>query len=154
MSNQVKRSIAKLVKVSDRVIRQEHSLEDDYFLSQKQIKQLVADLEVSIGVKAEGKIFKTVIDVENAFYKVTRSIEHKVVAIISSIVCIEMEYISRDSNLVDDLGADSLDAVDLVTQIEQEFKVEISDKEFGIDFSIVRTVQQIIDLVHKKIREK
>ena len=154
MSNQVKRSIAELVKVSDRVIRQEHSLKDDYFLSQSQIKKLISDLEVSFGVKAEGKRFRTVLDIENAFYKVTRSIENKVVALVSAVVCVGTEYISRDSHLLDDLGADSLDAVELVTLIENDFEVEIFDEEFGIDFNTVGTVQQIIDLLHKKIKEE
>ncbi len=42
---------------------------------------------------------------------------------------IDEQDINRDSELVDDLGADSLDIVDLVMSIEDEFAIEVPDEE-------------------------
>ena len=55
------------------------------------------------------------------------------------------DTITLDTNLVDDLGADSLDVVDLVMAIEDEFGVEIPDREaLGIE-----TVGDTIKLIEK-----
>lgn len=42
---------------------------------------------------------------------------------------VEEDAITPDSNLADDLGADSLDVVDLLMSIEDEFEVEVPDSE-------------------------
>ena len=55
------------------------------------------------------------------------------------------DTITLDTNLVDDLGADSLDVVELIMSIEDEFGVSISDEEAA---SLV-TVQRIVDYVEK-----
>ena len=48
-------------------------------------------------------------------------------------------------SLVDDIGADSLDVVEIVMQIEEEFDIEIPDEEV----EKLTTVQEIIDYVEK-----
>jgi len=48
-------------------------------------------------------------------------------------------------SLVDDIGADSLDVVEVVMQIEEEFDIEITDEEV----EKLTTVQEIIDYVEK-----
>ena len=53
------------------------------------------------------------------------------------------DTITLDTNLVDDLGADSLDVVELIMSIEDEFGVSISDEEAA---NLV-TVQRIVDYV-------
>ena len=55
------------------------------------------------------------------------------------------DTITLDTNLVDDLGADSLDVVELIMSIEDEFGVSISDEEAA---NLV-TVQSIVDYVEK-----
>jgi len=55
------------------------------------------------------------------------------------------EDISNDSSFVDDLGADSLDTVELVMALEEEFECEIPDD----DAEKITTVQQAIDYVEK-----
>ena len=55
------------------------------------------------------------------------------------------DTITLDTNLVDDLGADSLDGVELIMSIEDEFGVSISDEEAA---NLV-TVQRIVDYVEK-----
>lgn len=56
----------------------------------------------------------------------------------------QLEYdedkITMESSIVDDLGADSLDVVDLVMSIEEEFDIEIPDEE-------IETVKTVGDLV-------
>ena len=55
------------------------------------------------------------------------------------------DTITLDTNLIDDLGADSLDVVELIMSIEDEFGVTISDEEAA---NLV-TVQRIVDYVEK-----
>lgn len=55
------------------------------------------------------------------------------------------EDISNDASFVDDLGADSLDTVELVMALEEEFECEIPDEEA----EKITTVQQAIDYVEK-----
>jgi len=53
--------------------------------------------------------------------------------------------IANDASFVDDLGADSLDTVELVMALEEEFECEIPDE----DAEKITTVQQAIDYVTK-----
>jgi acyl carrier protein len=55
------------------------------------------------------------------------------------------EDIANDASFVDDLGADSLDTVELVMALEEEFECEIPDDEA----EKITTVQQAIDYVVK-----
>ena len=55
------------------------------------------------------------------------------------------DTITLDTNLVDDLGADSLDVVELIMSIEDEFGVSIADEEAAH----LVTVQRIVDYVEK-----
>jgi acyl carrier protein len=55
------------------------------------------------------------------------------------------EDIANDASFVDDLGADSLDTVELVMALEEEFECEIPDDEA----EKITTVQQAIDYVSK-----
>ena len=57
------------------------------------------------------------------------SIAERVKKIISNGLCIEVEKISDEASFVADLGADSLDTVELVMALEEEFGVEIPDGE-------------------------
>lgn len=57
------------------------------------------------------------------------SVESKVREIIAEQLGINEEDISSDSSLTDDLGADSLDVVELVMALEEEFEIDISDDE-------------------------
>ncbi len=57
------------------------------------------------------------------------SIENRVKVIIADKLGIKEELIVPEASFVDDLGADSLDLVELIMTIEEEFDVEISDEE-------------------------
>ena len=57
------------------------------------------------------------------------------------------EEISHEASFVDDLGADSLDTVELVMALEEEFECEIPDEEA----EKITTVQQAIDYVQSHV---
>lgn len=58
------------------------------------------------------------------------------------------EEVSNEASFVDDLGADSLDTVELVMALEEEFECEIPDEEA----EKITTVQQAIDYVEKNLQ--
>ena len=58
---------------------------------------------------------------------------------------VKEEEVTLDASFVDDLGADSLDTVELVMALEEEFETEIPDE----DAEKITTVQQAIDYINK-----
>ncbi|ABS60735.1 acyl carrier protein [Fervidobacterium nodosum Rt17-B1] len=74
----------------------------------------------------------------------------KVAEIISEKLNVPIEDIDEDSHLIEDLGADSLDAFDLVMVFEDEFGVKIEDEEV----EKILTVRNIVDLLSKKLKEE
>jgi acyl carrier protein len=75
----------------------------------------------------------------------TNELEQRVKNLVAEQLGNEVE-ISNDSSLVDDLGADSLDAVELSMALEDEFNIELSDEEI----KQITTVQSAIDLAKAK----
>lgn len=71
----------------------------------------------------------------------------KLKEIISDQLDIEMDEITEDKSFKDDFSADSLDFVELIMAIEDEFNIEISDE----DFEGVKTVGDAIDFLEKRI---
>ena len=59
---------------------------------------------------------------------------------------VEEELVTPDASFVDDLGADSLDTVELVMALEEEFETEIPDE----DAEKITTVQQAIDYITER----
>jgi acyl carrier protein len=72
------------------------------------------------------------------------SVEEQVRAIIAEQLGIKADGIKNDASFVDDLGADSLDTVELVMALEEEFETEIPDEEA----EKITTVQNAIDYVN------
>lgn len=71
------------------------------------------------------------------------SIESRVKAIIMEQLGVKEENIMSSSSFVDDLGADSLDTVELVMALEEDFDCEIPDEEA----EKITTVQAAIDYI-------
>jgi len=74
------------------------------------------------------------------------SIEDKVKNIIVEQLGVDEKEVKPEAHFVDDLGADSLDVVELVMALEEEFKLEISDE----DAEKLTTVKQAIDYIEAK----
>ncbi len=71
------------------------------------------------------------------------SIEDKVKKIIAEKLSVDMAEVVPEASFVDDLGADSLDLVELIMSMEEEFDVEISDE----DAEKITTVKDAFDYV-------
>ena len=71
------------------------------------------------------------------------TVEQQVKAIIAEQLGVKLEQVTSNASFVDDLGADSLDTVELVMALEEEFETEIPDE----DAEKITTVQQAIDYV-------
>lgn len=72
------------------------------------------------------------------------TIEQRVKRIVAEQLGVKEEEITNDSSFVDDLGADSLDTVELVMALEEEFGTEIPDEEA----EKITTIQQAIDYIN------
>lgn len=69
----------------------------------------------------------------------------KVKSVLAQQFELDPESITMDTNLIDDLGADSLDVVELIMSLEDEFGVSISDE----DAAQLLTVGKIVDYLEK-----
>jgi len=76
------------------------------------------------------------------------TIDERVKQIIVEQLGVKEEEVSEDSSFVDDLGADSLDTVELVMALEEEFNCEIPDEEA----EKITTVKQAIDYVSTHVQ--
>ena len=74
------------------------------------------------------------------------SVEDQVRGIIAEQLGVKADEIKDDASFVDDLGADSLDTVELVMALEEEFETEIPDEEA----EKITTVQQAIDYINSR----
>jgi acyl carrier protein len=77
------------------------------------------------------------------------TIEERVKKIVVEQLGVKEEEVSNDSSFVDDLGADSLDTVELVMALEEEFNVEIQDEEA----EKITTIQQAITFIDSRVGE-
>ena len=71
------------------------------------------------------------------------NIEEKVKGIIVEQLGVDEDEVTPTASFVDDLGADSLDQVELVMALEEEFKLEISDE----DAEKIKTVQDAVSYI-------
>ena len=77
----------------------------------------------------------------------SRDIEQKVKQIIMEQLGVSEDEVKPEASFVDDLGADSLDLVELVMALEEEFGQEIPDE----DAEKITTVQDAIDYINEHL---
>ncbi|EPZ16038.1 MAG TPA: acyl carrier protein [Thauera sp.] len=77
------------------------------------------------------------------------NIEQRVKKIVAEQLGVNESEIKIESSFVDDLGADSLDTVELVMALEEEFECEIPDEEA----EKITTVQQAVDYVNAHLKK-
>ncbi|MFW5960532.1 MAG: acyl carrier protein [Chitinivibrionales bacterium] len=72
--------------------------------------------------------------------------EAKLKEIIAEELSVDAEKVTPEASFVDDLGADSLDQVELIMKLEDEFSVEIPDE----DAEKLKTVKDALDYLNSK----
>ena len=77
------------------------------------------------------------------------NVEQRVKKIVAEQLGVNEADVKAESTFVDDLGADSLDTVELVMALEEEFECEIPDEEA----EKITTVQQAIDYVKAHVKQ-
>ena len=71
------------------------------------------------------------------------SIEKRVKEIVAEQLGVDESQVTNEASFMDDLGADSLDTVELVMALEEEFDIEISDE----NAEKIQTVQDAVDYI-------
>jgi len=77
---------------------------------------------------------------------VEKSVERRVIEIIVEQLGVSEEEVAMEASFVDDLGADSLDLVELIMAMEEEFGLEISDE----DAEKILTVQDVVNYITER----
>ncbi len=72
----------------------------------------------------------------------------KVKTLVAKQLSIEEKEITPEASFLDDLGADSLDTVELIMSFEEEFDIEIPDE----DAEQIRKVQDVLDFIKNKVK--
>jgi acyl carrier protein len=78
------------------------------------------------------------------------SVEQRVIAIVSDHFAYDKEKIKRNTTFIEDIGADSLDIVEFVMELEEEFDIQIPDDQA----EKIKTVGEAIDYIEKAVKEK
>jgi len=73
-------------------------------------------------------------------------LEEKVITLIMEQLDVTKEECKPEASFIDDLGADSLDLVELIMAMEENFGIEIADSEL----EKIRTIQDAIDFLKSK----
>jgi acyl carrier protein len=74
------------------------------------------------------------------------TLEEKVISIIIEQLDVTREECSIEASFIDDLGADSLDLVELIMEMEEIFNVQIADNEL----EKIRTIRNVLDYLKSK----
>jgi acyl carrier protein len=78
------------------------------------------------------------------------SVEQKVIEIVCEHLAVNKEQVTRSTNFIEDIGADSLDIVELIMELEEEFDIQIPDDQA----EKIKTVGEAIDYIQKEIEKK
>ena len=76
------------------------------------------------------------------------TIEQRIRPLIAEQLGVEESKVTRSASFVDDLNADSLDLVEMIMSLEEEFKLQISDE----DAEKITTVQEAEDYIEEHLR--
>ncbi|OWK45112.1 acyl carrier protein [Fimbriiglobus ruber] len=78
------------------------------------------------------------------------SVEEKVIEIVCDHLAVDRSKVNRTTKFIEDIGADSLDIVELVMELEEEFDIQIPDDQA----EKIKTVGEAIDYIETKKKEK
>lgn len=78
------------------------------------------------------------------------SVEERVIEIVCENLAVSKDQVKRETSFIDDIGADSLDIVELIMELEEEFEITIPDDQA----EKIKTVGEAIDYIQKEIDKK
>lgn len=78
------------------------------------------------------------------------SVEQRVIEIVCEHLAVSKETVTRNTAFIEDIGADSLDIVELVMELEEEFDIQIPDDQA----EKIKTVGEAVDYIEKAIKDK
>lgn len=81
---------------------------------------------------------------------IVASVEERVVDIVCENLGVSKDSVTRQTSFIEDIGADSLDIVELVMELEEEFEITIPDEEA----EKIRTVGEAIDYIEREQAKK
>jgi acyl carrier protein len=81
--------------------------------------------------------------------KTYKDVFHRVSAIVTRLLSVDPKQVELEADFSKDLGADSLDIVELILSFEEEFNIVIPDEAA----SEISTIEQAVKYIVKKIRE-
>ena len=78
------------------------------------------------------------------------SVEQRVIEIVCEHLAVNKETVTRNTAFIEDIGADSLDIVELVMELEEEFEITIPDDQA----EKIKTVGEAIDYIEREQAKK
>jgi acyl carrier protein len=82
--------------------------------------------------------------------RIVPSVEERVVEIVCENLGVNKEQVTRSTSFTEDVGADSLDIVELVMELEEEFEITIPDDQA----EKIKTVGEAIDYIERELAKK
>jgi len=79
-----------------------------------------------------------------------RAIRERIKKIIADQLMIDEDEVKNESSFVDDLGADSIDVLELVMEFEDEFSVDISDEDAEKITTVIDAIAYLVPIIEKK----
>ena len=83
-------------------------------------------------------------------YFAVPSVEERVIQIVCDNLGVNKEQVTRKTSFIEDVGADSLDIVELIMELEEEFEINIPDEQA----EKIKTVGEAIDYIEAEIKKK
>jgi acyl carrier protein len=80
----------------------------------------------------------------------TSSVDERVIGIVCENLGVNKEQVTRQTSFIEDIGADSLDIVELVMELEEEFEITIPDDQA----EQIKTVGEAIDYIERELAKK
>jgi acyl carrier protein len=78
------------------------------------------------------------------------STEERVIDIVCENLGVNKDQVTRNTSFIEDVGADSLDIVELVMELEEEFEITIPDEQA----EKIKTVGEAIDYIENELKKK
>src|SRR3954451_13788657 len=82
--------------------------------------------------------------------RIVPSTEERVIEIVCENLGVNKEQVTRSTSFIEDVGADSLDIVELVMELEEEFEITIPDDQA----EKIKTVGEAIDYIERELAKK